>query len=521
MAETPKNTLKQWFVTGAKPLQAQYWAWLDSYWHKSEAISINAIDGLGEILVNKVDADQLALYAKKDASNIDVPTWKTKLGVGDLPPNVATIDYVTPDGEAMIGNAYKKVVDPNDGKVYVLNIDGSKVAADTFGKNITNSSNTTTGSYIQTQRASDTFDWETNGARYAIKSLPDKSADAAFDDFVGKNSQGQLARVGYQAFYKAFQGFSAQQSLNLSQLLAGGSGSDGAPNVNLISPPIIQNQYDSVEYVLLRGVNLKLNTTAMSIQILASDRQTIVATIPNNQIQLSDDGLSLIFFYNFHNFPIDDFFIKLVSGSKVYISTLSIKIVQNVDNINVGDITWDIQYANGVSPNPNNVCQGGSFTVTHPLGISGVPSLNVKSAEIFPQGSDFYIEMKITLLSSYGNASTGGFKSYIGLGYSNSPNSAAISSLINTSFTRLTYNDAVSNDIFNNTNYMFNIGGATSEYSVIFIKTGNLFRTIIGNSNYSATLANNSGYSLFLNIVGFSKDSQIIQGLITKAFKFS
>lgn len=175
MAETAKNTLKQWFVTGAKPLQAQYWAWLDSYWHKSEAISINAIDGLGEILGNKVDADQLALYAKRDASNIDVPTWKTKLGVGDLPPNVATIDYVTPDGEAMIGNAYKKVKQINDGKNYLLKIDGTAVDGDTFGKNVSNSYLTSlpnTGLKLGA-----IWELDSNGFPLMFKNLPAKDAD--------------------------------------------------------------------------------------------------------------------------------------------------------------------------------------------------------------------------------------------------------------------------------------------------------------------------------------------------------
>lgn len=175
MAETPKNTLKQWFVTGAKPLQAQYWAWLDSYWHKSEPISINNIENLSEILVNKVDAYQLALYAKRDASNIDVPTWKTKLGVGNLPPNVATIDYVTPDGEAMIGNAYKKVEQINDGKNYLLKIDGTAVDGDTFGKNVSNSYLTSlpnTGLKLGA-----IWELDSNGFPLMFKNLPAKDAD--------------------------------------------------------------------------------------------------------------------------------------------------------------------------------------------------------------------------------------------------------------------------------------------------------------------------------------------------------
>lgn len=48
-------TLKNWYKTGLKPLQLQFWDWLDSYWHKSDKIPIDTIDGLDEILNNLVD----------------------------------------------------------------------------------------------------------------------------------------------------------------------------------------------------------------------------------------------------------------------------------------------------------------------------------------------------------------------------------------------------------------------------------------------------------------------------------
>jgi hypothetical protein len=56
--------------------------------------------------------------------------------------------------------------------------------------------------------------------------------------------------------------------------------------------------------------------------------------------------------------------------------------------------------------------------------------------------------------------------------------------------------------------------------NVIFIKTGNLFRTISDSINVSKTLSNDSGYSLFFNIVG--RDAkQVVQGQIVKAFKLN
>ena len=95
---TPKNTLKQWFVTGAKPQQAQYWSWLDSYWHKSESIPINKIEGLETLIENKADVEELANYAKVDASNIgpNQGAWRTALGINDItPPDVDLSNYYT------------------------------------------------------------------------------------------------------------------------------------------------------------------------------------------------------------------------------------------------------------------------------------------------------------------------------------------------------------------------------------------------------------------------------------------
>lgn len=53
------NTLKNWFRTGSKPTQAQFWAWLDSFRHKDEAVPAADISGLQELLDGKVDKKEL------------------------------------------------------------------------------------------------------------------------------------------------------------------------------------------------------------------------------------------------------------------------------------------------------------------------------------------------------------------------------------------------------------------------------------------------------------------------------
>lgn len=95
---TDKNTIKNWFKTGFKPTQGQFWAMFDSYFHKDETIPITAVDELETILGEKADAEALenhlsdanahadlfaeptariaALEAKTDSEN----NWKTITG---------------------------------------------------------------------------------------------------------------------------------------------------------------------------------------------------------------------------------------------------------------------------------------------------------------------------------------------------------------------------------------------------------------------------------------------------------
>ncbi|TWP30499.1 hypothetical protein ETU09_00425 [Apibacter muscae] len=56
MAEiTDKSTLKKWFKNNEKPTQEQFWAWMDSYYHKSEQIPLEVIENINTILAGKAD----------------------------------------------------------------------------------------------------------------------------------------------------------------------------------------------------------------------------------------------------------------------------------------------------------------------------------------------------------------------------------------------------------------------------------------------------------------------------------
>jgi hypothetical protein len=52
MATQTRNTLKSWFVTAAKPLQQQFWDWIDSFRHISDPIELTDLDPALQTLIN-------------------------------------------------------------------------------------------------------------------------------------------------------------------------------------------------------------------------------------------------------------------------------------------------------------------------------------------------------------------------------------------------------------------------------------------------------------------------------------
>ncbi len=69
---TPISTLKRWFANFKKPTQEQFWAWLDSYWHKSEKIPMDTIDGLENAIRGTASADQLRNHLTDSQAHLEL-----------------------------------------------------------------------------------------------------------------------------------------------------------------------------------------------------------------------------------------------------------------------------------------------------------------------------------------------------------------------------------------------------------------------------------------------------------------
>lgn len=102
MALQTLNTIKNWFRTGFKPTQNQFWDTWDSFRHKYEKVPVKDVEGLDELLLTKADKVVLNNHlADKNAHAPQVNTdWNSDSGFSQLlnKPGFKTIN-----GEEIVG----------------------------------------------------------------------------------------------------------------------------------------------------------------------------------------------------------------------------------------------------------------------------------------------------------------------------------------------------------------------------------------------------------------------------------
>lgn len=92
------NTLKNWFLTGLKPTQDQFWSWLDSYWHKDEKIPTSAIENIDTILNGKADKGTYEAHLTDANAHTDEFANKVNKIAGK---GLSTVDFSTQDKEKL------------------------------------------------------------------------------------------------------------------------------------------------------------------------------------------------------------------------------------------------------------------------------------------------------------------------------------------------------------------------------------------------------------------------------------
>jgi hypothetical protein len=103
MASQTLNTIKQWFITGLKPTQTQFWDTWDSFRHKYDKVPVKDVEGIDELLLSKADKIVLDNHlADKIAHAPQVNTdWNSESGFSQL---INKPEFKTINGKTVLGH---------------------------------------------------------------------------------------------------------------------------------------------------------------------------------------------------------------------------------------------------------------------------------------------------------------------------------------------------------------------------------------------------------------------------------
>ena len=104
---TPISTLMYWFSNFKKPTQEQFYAWFRSFWHKSEKIPMDTIDGLTVALEGTASAEQLRNHLTDSQAHSELFDHKVDKEAGKT---LTSNDYTNDEKSTNWANAQKRVI---------------------------------------------------------------------------------------------------------------------------------------------------------------------------------------------------------------------------------------------------------------------------------------------------------------------------------------------------------------------------------------------------------------------------
>ncbi|MFH7005120.1 hypothetical protein [Flavobacterium bizetiae] len=174
MALQTLSTIKQWFKTGLKPTQTQFWDTWDSFRHKYDKVPVKDVEGIDELLLSKADKVVLDNHlADKISHAPQVNTdWNSKSGFSQL---INKPEFKTINGESLTG----------DGDI-LIEAGGAQNLQTTLGNG-----NQTTNSIIFND---DYYNW----LKTSVDSRSIRLTDSNSDMLVGIDSAGVVTRDSSQ-----------------------------------------------------------------------------------------------------------------------------------------------------------------------------------------------------------------------------------------------------------------------------------------------------------------------------------
>lgn len=410
-----------------------------------------------------------------------------KLDAESMPTNIATIDE-----KGKVGTTYTKeqadtsfikkptstITQPNTSFKYALLLDeegnSTKMLAGDLGKNLANSKpNNTPNSGINLVTP-----WylDTNGIPLFIRGLPDKSNDATFNKMRVQDANGQEAWSNGKNFALSIPSLLSEAEKTAFKTEMNGGFTVNSMSVAIILPMVVKLE-NAPTYILVKGTGLNFNPNSFKVEIMDEAESRVIATVPNNQVQLNQNGTDLIFYYNFSSIGAGRYKLRLSNGVATYTSGISFLVKDTVSFIDLNSTSFEVKTRNDIRNKFTQVSNTGVIykadADVYPFGSSGdFPLLSAMKQTGLTMNDDFVIMM--TTGSSGADTGNG---NVFRIGITNSSINALNADLIG----GLAYLTAASHNDINGGGSVTSVLNTLS--NIILMKQGTILTTIINGSN--------------------------------------
>ena len=256
-----------------------------------------------------------------------------------------------------------------------------------------------TKEFVEDRISNFTLPTNWSNASHTFNAIPNKSKVATASEFIVRDSvTKELGYADGTIPFKSLPDNLTDFEKTEWKTKMNGGWTTATMSVGLITPMVIKLE-DSPSWLMLKGANLNLNPTNFKIEIMSKDGLTVLATIPNSQVQLYTNGTDLTFWYNFYSLGINEYKIRLNNGIATYIAPLTFRVSQNIDFIDLSNNTWEVKvYDDKI----NSTVQTGQRTVSFtndsnvkPIAIDNSITITATTKPLCTMADDFVIELSI------------------------------------------------------------------------------------------------------------------------------
>ena len=269
--------------------------------------------------------------------------------------------------------------------------------------------------YVQGVKADETgrvdisgIPWNYTSSNIRYSGILDNSADATYNQLLGVDSNGYVAKVGLNAVTNAMTKSSDAQkdAFRLASRKSTEGYSIGVPRVDYILPNIIANNKDEITYVSVVGLNLLLNLQDCEVKLInvTTNQEYIVSVIQT----IAQSSSMFSFGFNFFNKPVGDYRIFVRNGVRTNIDTTVFTLVESISTEPLA-VNFNKYFKEGLSEAYKNTFTTGVNYIsknrdTQDLGNTPIADFVSETPVVIDSAKDFVFTCLFTI-----NTSAGGY----------------------------------------------------------------------------------------------------------------